>query len=164
MSGPNSFQLNPASSIFIFPRVVIASCSATFELPVNYVILNISCSNKCYMTSPVQLIKSTSVGDIPHSIISLMNYSMTILTLLSPLRHTLLPDKSAPTNYNTGISKGKLKGAMILTGPKGKRCPLLCCPSWSPATENPFNRNRLLSPLKFSKKFLVTTTSALAYK
>jgi len=63
--------------------------------------------------------KSTSLADIPHSTISLMNYSITTLTLLSPFRHTLLPDSKAPINYSTGISNGKLKGAMTLTGPKG---------------------------------------------
>lgn len=91
-----------------------------------------------------------------------MNYSITTATLLSALSNTLLPDMRAPINYNTGISRGKLKGAMILTGPKGNLYPLLVCPVWSPATLNPLHKNLALSPPKLSKKFLVTTTSAVA--
>ena len=48
---------------------------------------------------------------------------MTTLTLESTLRRTLFPVNKAPNNYKAGISRGKLKGAIIITGPYGNRYP-----------------------------------------
>jgi hypothetical protein len=46
-----------------------------------------------------------------------MNYSITIVTLESPLYNNLFPVINAPINYKPGISKGKLKGEIKATGP-----------------------------------------------
>lgn len=54
----------------------------------------------------------------------------------------LLPIYNAPMSCNAGISRGKLKGVMMATGPKGHLTPLLVCPVWSPGFENPRARNR----------------------
>jgi len=47
----------------------------------------------------------------------LINYSITIETLLSGLSVTLFPVISAPKAYKAGISRGKLNGDITATGP-----------------------------------------------
>ena len=59
---------------------------------------------------------------------------ITIDTHESPLINTLFPDNKAPVIYSTGISNGKLNGAIITTGPYGNQNPFEIYPSWSPAT------------------------------
>jgi hypothetical protein len=46
-----------------------------------------------------------------------MNASITTLTLESPLTRALFPAIRAPKSYKAGTSSGKLKGAIIATGP-----------------------------------------------
>lgn len=50
---------------------------------------------------------------------NLKNYSITILALESAFKTTWFPQNNALKNYNTAISKGKLKGHIMHTGPYG---------------------------------------------
>jgi len=49
--------------------------------------------------------------------------------------------KRAPITCRAGISRGKLKGVMRPTGPKGHLYPLLCWPGWSPDCPNDLAAN-----------------------
>lgn len=60
---------------------------------------------------------STSVGGKPQSIANLKNCSIATDTFESTFNVTLFPARRAPNNWRQGISIGKLKGAMIDTGP-----------------------------------------------
>lgn len=77
------------------------------------------------MTGPLQFKKSTSDAGIPHLLMaSLRNCSITTETRWSTWRSGRLPMYSAPISCSTGISSGKLKGAITPTGPNGnlRRC------------------------------------------
>lgn len=80
------------------------------------------------MMGPSQLIRSTSLSGIPEWCSILMNCSITTDTLVSTFKVGLLPMNNDPISYKLAISKGKLKGAIIPTGPKGHLKPLLYWP------------------------------------
>jgi hypothetical protein len=63
-------------------------------------------------------------------------------TFWSTCSSGLLPMYSAPISWSAGISRGKLKGAMTATGPKGHLRPVLFWPMWSPGWVNPRARKR----------------------
>lgn len=61
--------------------------------------------------------KSISFLGAPHSCNNLKNYSITTATLYVDFKVGLLPVMQAPINQRAGISRGKLKGLIIHTGP-----------------------------------------------
>lgn len=65
-----------------------------------------------------------------------------IHTFWSTCSSGLLPMYSAPISCSAGISSGKLKGVMMVTGPYGHLRPLLVWPMWSPGLLNPRARKR----------------------
>ena len=67
--------------------------------------------------------RSMSSSGMPWQWSILINYSITTETFESILMTGLLPIKREPNIYKLGISKGKLKGAIIATGPNGQRYP-----------------------------------------
>lgn len=104
--------------------MVLDRCSATPELPVNYVTLKTPVFNKSLITLFSHVIKSNSFGCIPQCMANLKNYSITTLILLSGLKVGLFPHNKAAKICKAGISTGKLKGDMIATGPYGHLYPL----------------------------------------
>jgi len=56
---------------------------------------------------------------MPQCWANLKNYSITIAIFESHFNVALLPQIKAPNNCKAGISKGKLKGAITATEPKG---------------------------------------------
>lgn len=69
------------------------------------------------ITGPSQFINAKSFLSAPQNKNNLKNYSNTILALESAFIITQFPQNKALKNYNTEISKGKLKGQIIHTGP-----------------------------------------------
>mmetsp|Transcript_8018 Transcript_8018/g.23996 ORF Transcript_8018/g.23996 Transcript_8018/m.23996 type:complete len:230 (+) Transcript_8018:525-1214(+) len=128
-SGPRIFQSNPASSSLILPRRSVARSSATLELPVNRVFLGSDLIRSSCMVPPSQLMKQRSERGMPQWLRSLRNSDITTETLVSTLSTGLFPMKRAPMSCSAGISRGKLKGVISATFPKGHRIPSVLWPA-----------------------------------
>mmetsp|Transcript_3674 Transcript_3674/g.10455 ORF Transcript_3674/g.10455 Transcript_3674/m.10455 type:complete len:230 (-) Transcript_3674:673-1362(-) len=128
-SGPRIFQSNPASSSLILPFKSLARSSATRELPVKSVFLGSDRIRSSCMVSPSQLMKQRSPSGMPQWFRSLRNSAITTETLVSTFSTGLFPMKRAPMSWRAGISKGKLKGVMRATLPKGHRIPSVLWPA-----------------------------------